>query len=79
MKALVDAGPILIVNEVTARKCALLGITAAGDRARFPVDVYDLESGDSYRFLESNQTNVEEKKPSGRIFFQKEVSTRAAR
>jgi hypothetical protein len=81
MKAIVDAGHIeKHVLGVSAKDCALTGFIAAGNRARFPIDVYDLESGDHYRFVESEeQTNVEEKKPSGRIFFQKEVSTRAAR
>lgn len=83
MKARVDAGAIEVVKGVTPRDCALLAITAAtaeGRTARYPVDVYDLESGERYRFVESEeQTNVEEKKPSGRIFLQKEVSTRAAR
>ncbi|HKW76862.1 MAG TPA: hypothetical protein VJN64_15130 [Terriglobales bacterium] len=52
MMALVDAGPLVRVAGASPRDCARLGMLAAEDRAKFPIDVY-LESGDVYRFIES--------------------------
>jgi hypothetical protein len=69
MMCLVDAGTIFpAVFGVSARDCALNVIADIGERAHFPIDVYDWDADEWYRFvLQQSQLNFEERN-DGNLF-----------